>query len=104
MIMKSHQFNNNESLKIFSNIIANKIHDGFVIIERDDRFPLAILAKRGKKIDHAFNFIIFCVTIGLWSVVWVYLIFASKEKRILIAIDEEGIPFVNCYIKPVEYN
>jgi hypothetical protein len=37
---------------------------------------------------------IFCLTLGLWSFAWLYLtIEATKQKKILVAIDEDGFPF-----------
>lgn len=103
--MKSYQFTNEENFNKFSNIITNKIHDGFILIERNDKLPFAVLSKHGKEVDHSFNFFLFCVTLGLWSVGWIYLSYLSKEKKILIAIDEDGNPFEeNCYINPEDYN
>jgi len=97
--MKINHMTNEENLQKFSNIIANKIHNGFIITERNDKLPFAILSKGGKEVDHSFNFLLCCITLGLWSVAWIYLAyFASKEKRILIAIDEDGNTFEEkCY-------
>ncbi|MFM2370171.1 MAG: hypothetical protein RL619_2492, partial [Bacteroidota bacterium] len=71
--MQSNQYIKEESLQKFSNIIANKIHDGFVITEKNDSLPFAVLSKDGKAVDHSFNFLLCCVTLGLWSVAWIYL-------------------------------
>ncbi|MWB96640.1 hypothetical protein GON26_19935 [Flavobacterium sp. GA093] len=92
--MKSNQPAREESLRVFSNLISKKIHNGFILEERNDEFQFAVLYKGGKAVNHSFNFIIFCFTLGLWSVAWIYLtIEASKQKKILVAIDEDGIPF-----------
>jgi len=93
--MNKMQFNNQEeSLQVFSNMISKKVHNGFVLEERNDKMLFAVLSKGGKAVDHGFNFVIFCLTLGLWSVAWLYLtVEASKQKKILVAIDEDGIPF-----------
>ncbi len=94
MIMKNNQFSQEESLQVFSNMISKKVHNGFVLEERNDKMLFAVLSKGGKAVDHGFNFIIFCLTLGLWSVAWLYLtVEASKQKKILVAIDEDGVPF-----------
>lgn len=92
--MKSNQCINEESRQKFTNIIANKIHHGFTIIEKNDTLPFAVLTKGEKKVDHVFNFLLCCLTLGLWSVGWIYLTYvSSKEKNIVIAIDEDGNTF-----------
>jgi hypothetical protein len=97
--MQSNQYIKEESLQKFSNIIANKIHDGFVITEKNDSLPFAVLSKDGKAVDHSFNFLLCCVTLGLWSVAWIYLTrVSSRQKKILVAIDEDGNTFEEkCY-------
>ena len=97
--MQSSQYINEESLQKFSTIIANKIHNGFVITERNDTLPFAILSKDAKQVDHSFNFLLCCVTLGLWSIAWIYLTYvSSREKKILVAIDEDGNTFEEkCY-------
>jgi hypothetical protein len=56
--------------------------------------------KEEKKVDHKLNFLIFCATLGIWSVVWIYITqVSSKAKQILVAIDEDGNAFEeNCYM------
>jgi hypothetical protein len=97
--MKNY-FINQEKLNLFTKVIANKIQNGFVIVERNDKLPFAILYKEGKKIDHSLNFLICCATLGMWSLPWLYLSqVTAKDKKVLIAIDEEGIIFEeNCYL------
>ncbi|MFV5692622.1 hypothetical protein ACM55K_11410 [Flavobacterium sp. LT1R49] len=97
--MQSNQYINEESLQKFSTIIANKISNGFVITERNDVLPFAVLSKDAKAVDHGFNFLLCCVTLGLWSIAWIYLTYvSSREKKILVAIDEDGNTFEEkCY-------
>lgn len=103
--MKSDFFIHEENFSNFLKIIANKIHDGFVIVEWNEKLPFVVLVKHGKEVDHRFNFLISCVTFGLWSLVWIYLSYKSREKKILVALDEDGNPFEEkCYIQPVDYN
>lgn len=91
----NNQFNNTEeSFRLFSNMISKKVKNGFVLQERNDKMLFAVLSKDGRAVNHGLNFTICCLTLGLWSVAWLYLTFqASKEKKILVAIDEDGIPF-----------
>jgi hypothetical protein len=96
--MKRSQLINEENFQNFSNSIANKLHNGFILVERNDKLPFAILSKEGKQVDHSFNFLICCITLGLWSVAWIYLSYVSKSKKILVALDEDGNVFQeNCY-------
>ena len=91
MIMKSQQLTNKEHLQKYTSTLANKIHKGFVIVEKNDKLPFAVLTKKAVNINHGLNFFIFCATFGLWSLPWIYISkVASKEKKILVAIDEDG--------------
>lgn len=94
MIMKKNGLSQEQSLQVFSNMISNKVHNGFTLEERNDEFLFAVLSKGGKVVNHGLNFIIFCLTLGLWSFAWLYLtIEASRQKKVLVAIDEDGLPF-----------
>jgi hypothetical protein len=97
--MNNH-FIKQEKINLFTKVIANKIQNGFVVIERNDKTPFTVLYKEGKKIDHSLNFLICCVTFGMWSLPWLYMTrVTAKDKKVLIAIDEEGVIFEeNCYL------
>lgn len=98
--MNSHKSTSDENLIKFSSIIADKTNNGFVVLERNDKLPFAVLLKKKKKVDHVFNFYIFCATLGLWSIAWIYITqVSSKAKKVLIAIDEDGNAFEEkCYM------
>jgi len=98
--MNSNKSTSDDNLIKFLSIIADKTNDGFVVLERNDKLPFAVLLKKKKKVDHVFNFFIFCATLGLWSIAWIYISqVSSKAKKILIAIDEDGNPFEEkCYM------
>lgn len=92
--MRSRHLSHEQSIQVFSNMISNKVHKGFTLEERNDELLFAVLSKGGKVVNHGLNFSIFCLTLGLWSFAWLYLTFeASKQKKVLVAIDEDGYPF-----------
>ncbi|MBB4803191.1 hypothetical protein HNP37_003266 [Flavobacterium nitrogenifigens] len=92
--MKDNHLSHEQSMQVFSNMISKKVHKGFTLEERNDKLLFAVLSKGGKVVNHSLNFMIFCLTLGLWSFAWLYLTFeASKQKKILVAIDEDGFPF-----------
>lgn len=97
--MKNHLINQ-EKLNLFTKIISEKIKNGFVVVERNDKLPFTILYKEGRKINHGLNFFAFCATLGMWSLPWLYLAqVVAKDKKVLIAIDEDGNIFEeNCYL------
>jgi hypothetical protein len=97
--MKSNQVNHTENLQKYATTITNKIHRGFRVIENNDKLPFAVLKKEGFDIHQGLNFLFFCATLGLWSLPWLYMNrVSSKEKMILIAIDEDGNTFEQrCY-------
>lgn len=98
--MSNEQLIQQQNVQLFSNLISNKLNNGFVLEERNDELFFAVLSRGGKVIDHSFNFVIFIFTLGLWSVAWLYLTLEyAKPKKILVAIDEEGIPFEEkCFV------
>jgi hypothetical protein len=97
--MKMLQLKNEENLQKFTNILNNKINNGFVIVEKNDKLPFAVLYKKGVKVNHNINFLISCFTFGLWSIPWMYTSFvSSKEKKIVVGMDEDGNTFEDkCY-------
>jgi hypothetical protein len=97
--MKSLKTEKERILQEFSNTVAIKIHNGFKLVENNDKLPFAVLLKEGKEINHSYNFMLFCVTFGLWTLPWIYKSqVSSKTKKILVAIDEEGNIFEEkCY-------
>jgi hypothetical protein len=99
IIMKNQALIKDENTVKFSNILREKINKGFVVEERNDKLPFAVLSKKGMKVNHNIHFLFSCVTLGLWSIPWMYQSFvSSREKRILIAIDEDGNAFEDkCY-------
>jgi hypothetical protein len=88
-----------ENTKKLSSILAVKIKKGFVVEEINDKLPFIVLSKKPIKVNHNLNFMISCVTFGLWSIPWIYKSYQSKkEKKIIIAIDEDGAVFEEeCY-------
>lgn len=97
--MKNSYNSSEKSLQDFYKRVSSKINAGFTIKEKNDKLPFAIVSREARAINHTFNFVLFCLTFGLWSIVWLYLTFVyGKEKRILIAIDEDGKTFEErCY-------
>jgi hypothetical protein len=92
--MKITQITSEKNLLKFKIALKNKISKGFEIEEINDKLPFAVLLKRGKKVNHNLNLLLSCITFGIWSLAWVYLCcVSSKEKRVLIAIDEDGNTF-----------
>lgn len=98
--MKSKTYIADANMIKFTSILDNKTNNGFEVLERNDKLPFAVLLRKKQKVNHVFNFCIFCVTLGLWSIVWIYITqVSSKAKKILIAIDEDGNPFEEkCYM------
>lgn len=99
--MKSAKNTTEKNLQKFSKAVANKVHNGFKIVERNDKLPFAVLLKEGKEVDHNLNFMIFCATFGLWTVPWIYKSrVSSKAKKIVVSIDEDGNTFEEkCYME-----
>lgn len=86
--------------KNFYFTLKNKIADGFVILEQNDKLPYIVLRREKQQVDHLFNFVLCCITLGLWLFVWLYHARVSaKPREIIIAIDEDGNIFEeNCYM------
>lgn len=97
--MKTTQITSEENLLKYTKALKDKINKGFEIEEKNDKLPFAVLFKKRKKVNHNFNLLLSCITFGIWSLAWFYQCrVSSKEKRVLIAIDEEGNTFEdNCY-------
>lgn len=87
-----------ENFKL-TKVVDQKIRKGFVVEEINNKLPFAVLSKKPVKVNHHLNFWISCATFGLWSIPWLYKSYkAKKEKKIIIAIDEDGKLFEEeCY-------
>jgi hypothetical protein len=78
----------------FSNLLSHRIQKGFKIVEQNDKLPYVVLSKEPKPINHKLHFFLSCITIGLWAIVWIYVSYkSSKNRKILVAIDEDGKVF-----------
>ena len=64
MIIASNQFTDKENLQKYTSVLANKIHKGFVIVEKNDKLPFAVLTKKAVKVDHNLNFLIVVLLLG----------------------------------------
>ncbi|MEL1240473.1 hypothetical protein [Flavobacterium flavipallidum] len=97
--MENYTLTLNENSKQLSQVLAQKVKKGFVVEEVNNKLPFVVLSKKPRKINHNLNFWISCATFGLWSIPWIYKAYQSKrEKKIIIAIDEEGQVFEDvCY-------
>ena len=83
--MESYQFINNKNLEQFHKMLSTKIRNGFVIVEHNEKLPYVVLSKQKKEINHSLHLFFTCTTLGLWSIVWIYLIITlSKKKNILV--------------------
>jgi hypothetical protein len=96
---KTTQITSEDNLLKFTKTIKYKISNGFEIVESNDKLPFAVLCKKRKKINHDSNLLLSCITFGVWALAWAFMCCgSSKEKTILIAIDEDGNTFVDkCY-------
>lgn len=97
--MNRDQFIKDEDWKNYVSTLSLKVKSGFVIEEKNDKMPFAVLSKVNRKVNHNFNLMMCFITFGLWSFVWGYLCYTSNKKmKILIAIDEDGKTFIeNCF-------
>lgn len=97
--MKSKMKSSPKELAVFNDSINSKIQAGFVLEERNDELPFAVMSKRKRFVNHKLNFSLACVTLGIWSFVWVYINHISKARKIVLGIDEDGHFFEeNCLL------
>lgn len=86
-----YQFTSEKTLNQFHEMISAKTRNGFVIVEHNEKLPYVVLSREKKVIKHTLHLFLTCLTFGLWSVVWIYLIVTlSRKKNILVAVDEDG--------------
>ncbi|WP_166926436.1 DUF4234 domain-containing protein [Flavobacterium poyangense] len=92
--MESYQLINEKSLDQFHKMLTAKKRNGFIIIEHNEKLPYAVLSKEKKEINHPLHLFLTIITLGLWSLIWLYFIISfSKKKDILVALDEDGNVF-----------
>lgn len=89
--METYQFTPEKNLDQFYEMISAKKRNGFVIVEHNEKLPYVVLSKEKKAIKHSLHLFLTCITLGLWSIVWLYLIITlSRKQSILVAVDEDG--------------
>ncbi|MFH6965735.1 hypothetical protein [Flavobacterium sp. FlaQc-28] len=89
--MEMYQFTSEKTLNQFHEMISAKTRNGFVIVEHNEKLPYVVLSREKKAVKHTLHLFLTCLTLGLWSVVWIYLIITlSQKKNILVAVDEDG--------------
>lgn len=50
---------------------------------------MAVLVK-GRRVNHLLHFLIGIFTIGLWWIVWIFLVITGGEKREVLTVDDYG--------------
>ena len=91
-----YQFTSEKTLNQFHEMISAKTRNGFVVVEHNEKLPYVVLSREKKVVKHTLHLFLTCLTFGLWSVVWIYLIVTlSQKKNILVAVDEDGNLFEN---------
>ncbi|KAF2507687.1 hypothetical protein EYY60_17185 [Flavobacterium zhairuonense] len=89
--MEAYQFTQEKNLDQFYEMISAKKRNGFVVVEHNEKLPYVVLSKEKKAVNHSLHLFLSCITFGLWSIVWLYLIVTlSQNKNILVAVDEDG--------------
>ncbi|MBF4515083.1 hypothetical protein IRZ71_01955 [Flavobacterium sp. ANB] len=89
--MESYQFIDDKNQDQFHKLLSSKIRNGFVIVEHNEKLPYVVLSKEKKQINHSLHFVLTVITLGFWSLIWIYLIVTlSRKKDILVALDEDG--------------
>ena len=89
--METYQFTDEKALTQFYEMISAKKRNGFVVVEHNEKLPYVVLSREKKIIKHTFHLFLTCITLGLWSIVCIYLIVTfSQKKSILVAVDEDG--------------
>jgi hypothetical protein len=89
--MESYQFIQEENIARFDKLLRDKIKNGFVIVEQNEKLPYVVLSKEKKNPNHALHLLLTMVTFGLWLIVWIYFIVAHSYKQdILVAVDNDG--------------
>ncbi|PXY45156.1 hypothetical protein [Flavobacterium hydrophilum] len=91
--MGSYQFTTEKDFAKFQQTLSKKIRNGFIVVEKNDKLPYVVLSKEKKQIDSSFHLALVLATLGLWSVVWIYLLISLRKKQILVALDEDGNVF-----------
>jgi hypothetical protein len=88
-----------QELTKFTESINSKVEEGFILEERNDALPFAVLSKKPRRVNHQLNFKLSCITLGAWSLVWLYQSYISKARKIVVGLDEDGNVFQeNCYM------
>ena len=92
--MKNTTLITETSFRNFSKKRSDKIRAGFKVVEYNDKLPYVVLSKESRHLNHSLHFQLFWITVGIWSIVWIYLTLShTSKKEILIAIDEDGNVF-----------
>lgn len=92
--MESYHLIHEKNLDRFHKMLSAKKRNGFVIIEHNEKLPYAVLSREKTEINHPFHLFLTVITLGLWSIVWIYFIITlARKKDILVALDEDGNVF-----------
>lgn len=52
--------------------------------------PYQAVIVRGKVVNHTLHLILTLVTCALWGLVWIALVIAAGEKRVILQVDAYG--------------
>ena len=77
-----------ERKQILKDYVVEQVALGFRVEAQEDFSAVLIF---GKNPNHILHLLLSIVTFGVWILVWIMMIFFSREKRYLFRIDDCGV-------------
>lgn len=81
-----------ERRELLARQIASLITQGRRVESQSD-FQAVLI--QGHRVNHVLHLIMTLVTLSLWGIVWLALVFLGGEKRELVQVDEWGNPSIS---------
>lgn len=89
--VRTENSTNDELDSRWAKTIATKLSQRYTIIERDDKFHLAILeSNKTKEVNHILHAVLTLFTC-IWGIVWIIEIAGEKKiHRVRLSVDSQG--------------
>jgi hypothetical protein len=76
-----------ERKSVLARTVANEVRNGWRIESQADYDAYLV---KGQRTSHVLHLILTILTVGLWGIVWIVMVYLNRDQRETINVDEWG--------------
>jgi hypothetical protein len=76
-----------ERKQMLARTVSNEVRSGWRIESQTDYDAYLI---KGKPTSHVLHLILTIITLGLWAIIWIVMVYLNRDQRETVNVDEWG--------------